>query len=78
MGVSYIVKFHKHSDMSNMEDRAFSIMIPLQIPRKSDPVLYNWSNYNPKGEEDEVIEGLTYNYHVTQVIGDGLLHYTLW
>ena len=40
MGVSYSAKFYKHSDMSNVEDRAFSIMIPLQIQRKLDPVIF--------------------------------------
>ena len=59
--------------MSNVDDRDFSIMIHLQIPRKSDPVLYVWSNSESEGEEDEVVAGLTYDYHVAQVIWDGLL-----
>ena len=77
MGVSYSAKVYKHSDMSTMDDRDFSIMIPLQIPRKPDLVLYVWSNSESEGGEDEVIAGLTYNYDVVQVIGEGLLHSTL-
>ena len=63
--------------MSNVDDRAFSIMIPLQILRKLDPVLYVWSNSEFEGKEDEVIVGLTDNYHVAHIIGDVLLHYIL-
>ena len=48
-------------------------MIPLQIPQKLDPVLYVWRNSESKGEEDEVIAGLTYDYRSIQVIGGGLL-----
>ena len=44
VGVSYSSKVYKHSDMSNVDDRAFSIMIPLRNPQKSDPVLYVWSD----------------------------------
>ena len=77
MGLSYSAKVYKHSEMWNMDDRAFRIMIPLQIPRKLDPVLYVWSNSDSEGEEDEVIAGLSYDYHFVQVIGDGLLHSTL-
>ena len=77
MGVSYSAKVYKHSEMWNMDDRAFRIMIPLQIPRKLDPVLYVWSNSESEGEEDEVIAGLSYDYHFVQVIGGGLLHSTL-
>ena len=42
-----------------------------------DSVLYVWSDSESKEEEDEVIAGLNYNYHVAQVIRDGLLHSTL-
>ena len=59
-----------------MDNRDFGIMIPTQIPRKSDSVLYVWRNYESEGEEDKFIAGLTYNYHATQVIGYGLLHST--
>ena len=52
-------------------------MIPLQIPRKSDLVLYVCSDSKSEREEDEVIAGLTYNYHVSQVIRDIILHYIL-
>ena len=52
-------------------------MIPFQIPRKLDPVLYVWINYKSEGGEDEVIAGLNYYHHISQVIGDGLLHSTL-
>ena len=52
-------------------------MIPLQIPRKSDPVLYVLSDSESEGEEGEVIAGLTNNYHDSQVIGGGLLQSTL-
>ena len=51
--------------------------IPLQIPWKLDPVLSVWSNYESKGGEDKVIASLPYNYHFAQVIGYGLLQYTL-
>ena len=34
------LRLYKHSDISNVDDRALSIMIPLQIPRKLYPVLY--------------------------------------
>ena len=63
--------------MLNVDDRDFSIMIPLRISRKSYPVLYAWSDSESKGQEDKVIGGLTYDYHLYQVIGGGLLHYTL-
>ena len=39
MRISYSAKVYKHSDISNMDNRAFSIMIPLRIPRKADTVL---------------------------------------
>ena len=68
---------YKHPDMSNVDNRVFSIMTTLQIPRKLDPVLYVWSDSKSEGEEDEVIAGMNYDYHVAQVIGDGLLHSNL-
>ena len=40
MGVSYSAKVHNHSDVSNMDNKDFSIILPLQILRKSDPFLY--------------------------------------
>ena len=49
MGVSHSAKAHKHSDMSNVENTAFSIMIPLQILRKLEPVLYVWSDSEYEG-----------------------------
>ena len=63
--------------MLNVDNRAFSIMIPLQILRKSDLVLYVWSDFEFEGEEDEVIAGMNYNYCFTQLIGYGILYYTL-
>ena len=63
--------------MSNVENRPFIIMTPPQIPQKLDPILCVWSNYESKGEEEKVITGMTYDYHVAHVIGDGLLHSTL-
>ena len=63
--------------MQNVDNRAFSIMIPPQILWKSDPVIYVWSNYESKGEEEEVTAGLTNNFHVSKVIGYGLMHYNL-
>ena len=56
---------------------SYLLVIPLQIPWKLDPVPYVWINPGSEGEEDEVIAGLTSNYHVAQVVGDGLLHSTL-
>ena len=61
VGVSYSSKVYKHSDMSDVDNRAFSIMTPLQIPHKLYPVLDAWSNYESKGEDEEVIAALTYN-----------------
>ena len=61
MGVLYSAKVYKHSDMSDVDNRAFSIMTPLQIPHKLYPVLDVWSNYESKGEDEEVIAALTYN-----------------
>ena len=52
-------------------------MIPLQIPQKLHLVLYVWSDSESEREEYEVIGGLTYDYRISQVIGDGLLFYTL-
>ena len=77
MRVSHSAKVYKHSDMSNVGDRAFSIMISFRIPRKLDSVLYVWSDSESTGEEENVIAGLTYDYYVAHVIGNGLLYYTL-
>ena len=77
MGVSYIAKLYKHSDMSNVNYRDFRTMIPIQILRKLDLVLYVWSNYKSKGDEYKVIAGMTYDYHVAQVIGYGPMNFTL-
>ena len=51
IGVSYIKKVHKRSDMSNMKNRAFSTMVPLQIMQRSYLVLYTLSGYESKGED---------------------------
>ena len=77
VGAMHSAKLYKHSDMSNVDDRAFSIMIHFQIPRKLDPVLYVSSNSKSKLGEEKVIAGLTCDYHVAQVIEGGLLHSTL-
>ena len=65
---------YKHVDMSNVEDRAFSIMVPLRILRKLDPVLYVWIYSEYKGVEKKVVAGLAYDHHISQVIEDVLLH----
>ena len=51
IGVSYIKKVHKRSDMSNMKNRAFSTMVPLQIMQRSYLVLYVLSDYESKVED---------------------------
>ena len=52
MGVLYSTKVYKHSYMSNVEDRVFSIMISLQIPRKLDLLIYVLSDSKSEGGED--------------------------
>ena len=54
--------------MSNVDDRAFSIILSLQTLRKYYLVLYVWSDSESKGGEDKFIAVLTYDYHVSQVI----------
>ena len=73
VGVSYREKVYNHSDLSNIDNRSFSIMIPLQILRKSDPVLCAWSNSKSRGEDGKIIAGMTYGCHFVPVIGDSLL-----
>ena len=58
MGLLYSEKVHKHPDMSNVENTAFSIIITLQILRKLEPVLYVWSDSEYEVGEGEVIAGM--------------------
>ena len=59
MGVLYSEKVYKHSNMSNVDNRAFIVIIPLQIPQKSYPVLYIWNDSESKGVEEKFIAGMT-------------------
>ena len=68
MGVFYSAKVYTQSDMSNVDDKAFSIMILPWISRKSYPVLYVWSDSKSERGKYKVIAGLTCNYHIAQVI----------
>ena len=42
-----------------------------------DPFLYVWRNSDSKREEERVIAGVTCDYHIVQMIGDGILNSTL-
>ena len=52
VGVSYSAKSYKQSYVSNVDNRAFSIMIHLQTPQKLVLVLYVWSDSKPEGKDE--------------------------
>ena len=55
IGLLYSAKVYKHSDMSNVDKRVFSIVIPLQITRKLVPVLYVWRYSDSKGRSTRLL-----------------------